>query len=80
FTSADVQFSLQALQKAGPRGRISFANLDRVETPDALTAVVKLSKPTPYFLKALAAAESPIVPRHAYQPDNLDGSANNNAP
>ncbi|MGL1273993.1 ABC transporter substrate-binding protein, partial [Vibrio parahaemolyticus] len=43
FTSADVQFSLQALQKAGPRGRISFANLDRVETPDALTAVVKLS-------------------------------------
>ncbi|MCK1274687.1 ABC transporter substrate-binding protein [Bradyrhizobium sp. 61] len=80
FTSADVQFSLQALQKVGPRGRISFANLDRVETPDALTAVVKLSKPTPYFLKALSAAESPIVPRHAYQPDNLDGSPNNNAP
>src|SRR5437879_1750467 len=80
FTSADVQFSLQALQKVGPRGRISFANLDRVETPDALTAVVKLSKPTPYFLKALSAAESPIIPRHAYQADNLDGSPNNNAP
>lgn len=83
FTSTDVQFSLRALQKVGPRGRISFANIERVETPDKLTAVVKLSKPIPYFLKALSAAESPIIPHHAYQSanlENLDASPNNNAP
>jgi peptide/nickel transport system substrate-binding protein len=80
FTAGDVQFSLQALQRVGPRGRISFANIERIETPDPLTVVVKMSKPTPYFLKALSAAESPIVPRHVYASDNLDSSPNNNAP
>jgi MarR-like DNA-binding transcriptional regulator SgrR of sgrS sRNA len=65
FTAEDVQFSLLTLQKHGPRGRISFAAINRVETPDPHTAIVRLSKPTPYFLKALSAAESPIVPKHA---------------
>lgn len=80
FTSEDVKFSLLTLQKVGPRGRISFANIAAIETPDPLTVVVKLAKPTPYFLKALTAAESPIVPRHAYPSDDLAGSPNNNAP
>ena len=80
FTADDVKFSLLALQKHGPRGRISFANIDRVETPDPYTAIVKLSKPTPYFLKALSAAESPIIPKHAYPSDDLGSSPNNNAP
>jgi peptide/nickel transport system substrate-binding protein len=80
FTADDVQFSLLALQKHGPRGRISFATIDRVETPDPYTAIVRLSKPTPYFLKALSAAESPIIPKHAYPSDDLGSSPNNNAP
>lgn len=80
FTADDVQFSLLALQKHGPRGRISFANIDRVETPDLYTAIVRLSKPTPYFLKALSAAESPIIPKHAYPSDDLGAGPNNNAP
>ncbi len=33
FTAADVRFSLLALKKIGPRGRITFANLVEVETP-----------------------------------------------
>ena len=80
FTAEDVQFSLLTLQKHGPRGRISFAAINRVETPDPHTAIVRLSKPTPYFLKALSAAESPIVPKHAYPSDDIGASPNNNAP
>lgn len=80
FTSDDVQFSLLALKTHGPRGRISFANIDRIETPGPYTAIVKLSKPTPYFLKALSAAETPIIPRHAYPSDDLGSSRNNDAP
>lgn len=80
FTADDVKFSLLALKKVGPRDRISFANIAEIETPDPLKIVVKLAKPTPYFLKALAAAESPMNPRHLYPSDDLDGSPNNNAP
>jgi peptide/nickel transport system substrate-binding protein len=80
FASEDVKFSLLALKKVGPRGRISFANIADIETPDPLTAVVKLAKPTPYFLKALTAAESPIVPKHAYASNDLAASPNNNSP
>lgn len=66
FTSADVAFSLDRLKIAHPRGRITFANVERIETPDELTAVVVLSQPAPFLLSALAGAESPIVPRHVY--------------
>ena len=80
FTSADVRFSLLALKKVGPRGRITFANLQAVETPDAHTAVLVLSQPTPYLLKALTGGESPILPAHRYTEANLADSANGNAP
>ncbi|AWB25330.1 ABC transporter substrate-binding protein [Methylobacterium currus] len=80
FTAADVRFSLLALKTIGPRGRITFANLVEVETPDPLTAILVLSKPTPYLLKALAAAESPIVPAHAYPGEAYGDSPNGRAP
>lgn len=80
FTSTDVRFSLLAAQKVGPRGRITLANLADVETPDPLTAVIVLRKPTPYLLKALVAAETPIVPAHAYPTQNYAESPNGNAP
>ncbi|MGY8707431.1 ABC transporter substrate-binding protein [Bradyrhizobium sp. 18BD] len=66
FTSADVAFSIERLKIAHPRGRITFANVETIETPDALTAVIVLSKPAPYLITALAGAESPIVPKHIY--------------
>ncbi|GJD65268.1 ABC transporter substrate-binding protein [Methylobacterium frigidaeris] len=80
FTAADVRFSLLALKKIGPRGRITFANLVEVETPDPLTAILVLSKPTPYLLKALTAAESPIMPAHAYSGEAYGESPNGSAP
>ncbi len=80
FTSADVKFSLLAFKKVGPRGRITFANVADVETPDPLTAVVVLSKPTPYLLRALTGGETPILPAHAYPTENYSESPNGNAP
>lgn len=67
FTSADVAFSILRLKVAHPRGRITFANVEAVETPDALTAVIVLAKPAPFLISALAGAESPIVPKHVYE-------------
>jgi peptide/nickel transport system substrate-binding protein len=67
FTSADVAFSILRLKVSQPRGRGTFANVKDVETPDALTAVIVLSKPAPYLLTALASTESPIVAKHVLE-------------
>jgi peptide/nickel transport system substrate-binding protein len=67
FTSADVAFSILRLKVAHPRGRITFANVEAVETPDPLTAVIALTKPAPFLISALAGAESPMVPKHVYE-------------
>lgn len=80
FTSADVAYSILALKELNPRGRATFANVTEVRTPDPLKAVVVLSKPAPYLLIALAAGESPIVPKHVYQAGKPTENANNNAP
>ncbi|PQV54848.1 ABC transporter substrate-binding protein [Paraburkholderia sp. BL21I4N1] len=66
LTSADVRYSLLTQQKLGPRGRISLANVERIDTPDSLTAVIVLAKPAPYLIKAFSSAELPIVPQHRY--------------
>ena len=66
FTSADVQFSIiDVLRKHHPRGADVFQHVMAVETPDPHTAVLRLSEPAPYLLTALAAHESPMLPRHA---------------
>ncbi|CAG9251933.1 Peptide/nickel transport system substrate-binding protein [Paraburkholderia unamae] len=80
FTSADVKFSLLAQQKSGPRGRISLANVERIDTPDPLTAVIVLSKPAPYLIKAFSSAELPIVPSHRYSDGDPLTSPNASAP
>ncbi|MBV5294599.1 MAG: ABC transporter substrate-binding protein [Curvibacter lanceolatus] len=80
FTAADVRFSLLAQKKQGPRGRITLANLERVDTPDPLTAVLVLSKPTPFLLKSLSSAELPIVPAHRYTEADPLTSPNQSAP
>ena len=49
LTSADVRYSVLTQQKQGPRGKITLANVERVDTPDALTAVIVLRKPAPYL-------------------------------
>ncbi|MCA1326088.1 ABC transporter substrate-binding protein [Herbaspirillum seropedicae] len=66
FTAADVKYSILTQREIGPRGRITFANVKDVQTPDAHTAVIVLSKPAPYLLRALSSAETPIVPQRRY--------------
>ena len=66
FTSADVRYSILKQKALGPRGRITFANVRDVETPDAHSAVIVLDRPAPYLLSALSSAETPIVPHGRY--------------
>ena len=63
FTSADVKYTFEEiLKKHHPRGRATFANLESVETPDKLTAVFKLSKPSAYMMAALSASNRRSCP------------------
>jgi peptide/nickel transport system substrate-binding protein len=43
-----------------------FAPVEAVETPDAHTAVFKLSKPHPALMLALSPALAPVLPKHVY--------------
>jgi len=80
FSAADVRYSLLTQKKLGPRGRITLQSLERVDTPDAHTAVLVLSKPAPFLLKSLSSAEMPIVPAHRYGDGDPLGNPNINAP
>jgi len=81
FTSADVAYSIFTLKKLHPRGRSSFAGVVAVDTPDPHTAIIRLAKPAPYLIHALVGTETPMLPRHIYEPGG-DPVANpaNNAP
>jgi peptide/nickel transport system substrate-binding protein len=80
FTSADVAYSIQLLKTVHPRGRNTYANVTEVQTPDPLTAIIVLNKPAPYLIKALTAAESPMVPKHVYEGTDPITNQNGNAP
>jgi peptide/nickel transport system substrate-binding protein len=80
FTSEDVRYSVLTQKKQGPRGRITLANLERVDTPDPLTAIFVLSRPAPFLIKALSSAELPIVPAHRYADVDPLASPNISAP
>ena len=80
FGAEDVVFSINSLKQYHPRGRQTFANVTDVEMPDSHTVVLKLSKPAPYLMNALASAESPIVPKHVYDKTNPQTNPANSAP
>ncbi|UZG44151.1 ABC transporter substrate-binding protein [Caldimonas thermodepolymerans] len=80
FTSADVAHSIQLLKEFHPRGRATFSRVAEIRTPDAHTVVLRLSQPVPYLITALAASESPIVPRHLYGDGKADTNPYNNKP
>src|SRR5262249_51562889 len=65
FTSADVKFSyLEVLPKYHPTGRVAFQVVSAVDTPDPLTAVVRLKKPFAPFLFMTNLNNAPILPKH----------------
>ncbi len=81
FTSADVQFSvMEVLKKVHPRGQNTFRAVTAVDTPNALTAVFRLSEPAPYMMMALSSYESPIVPKHIYGEGDVKAHPSANTP
>ncbi|MER2536353.1 MAG: ABC transporter substrate-binding protein [Rhizobiaceae bacterium] len=69
FTAEDVAFSaLNVWKPLQNLGRLVFANLQDVDTPDAHTAIFRFSKPTPFQLvrNALPAVTA-VLPKHLYE-------------
>ncbi|THT98098.1 ABC transporter substrate-binding protein [Lampropedia puyangensis] len=81
FTSADVKFSaLEIWKKLHPRGRVTFAPLKDVETPDAHTVVFRLEHPALVILSALNTAEAQVLPAHLYEGTDVRTNPYNNKP
>ena len=64
-TSADVAFSIMAI-KANHPFQTMFGPVEKVDTPDAHTAVIRMSQPHPAILLAMSPALCPILPKHIY--------------
>jgi peptide/nickel transport system substrate-binding protein len=81
FTSADVAFSaLKVWKPLQNLGRLIFANLEAVDTPDAATAIFRFSKPTPFQLirNALPVVTS-VVAKHIFEGEaDIAASPKNN--
>jgi peptide/nickel transport system substrate-binding protein len=80
FTSADVKFTIMnVLKKVHPRGPNSFREVSSIDTPDAHTAVFNLDAPAPYMFRSFSAYESPMVPKHLLEGQDIKSAplANN---
>ncbi len=70
ITSADVAFSINVVKVNHPF-KTMFSAVEKVETPDPHTVVIKLSHPYPSLMIALSPALCPILPKHVYDTGNL---------
>ena len=64
-TSADVAFSIMAI-KANHPFQTMLAPVERVDTPDPYTAIIRMSVPHPAIVLAMSPALCPILPKHIY--------------
>jgi len=81
FDSGDVAFSImEVLREVHPRGGATLSVIEAVETPDPLTAVLKLSEPAPYLMVALNGYESPMVAEHIFAGTDVRANDTANAP
>ena len=81
FTAADVKFSAEEIwRKYAPTARRVFQYLTKVDTPDAHTVVLTLSKPTPVILNALDVVAAPVLPKHLYEGTDIPNNPYNNKP
>lgn len=64
-TSEDVAFSIMTT-KANHPFKSMFAPVEAIDTPDAHTAVIRLSKPHPALLLALSPALAPVLPKKLF--------------
>ncbi|WP_315530774.1 ABC transporter substrate-binding protein [Delftia acidovorans] len=65
ITSADVAFSIMAI-KANHPFQTMLGPVEKVDTPDPYTAIIRMSAPHPAILLAMSPALAPILPRHIY--------------
>ena len=66
ITSEDVAFSLAVVKRHHPFGIAMFDAVERVDTPDAHTAVIRLARPHPALMQALVPLLMPILPKHVF--------------
>ncbi len=64
-TSADVAFSIMAI-KANHPFQTMLGPVEKVETPDPHTAIIRMSEPHPAIVLAMSPALCPILPKHVY--------------
>lgn len=65
ITSEDVAFSVDIIKEYHPF-KSMFAPVTSVDTPDAHTAVINLSKPHPALMLAMSGQLMSIIPKHIY--------------
>lgn len=65
LTSDDVRFSVETVRDLHPF-KSMLAPVTSVDTPDAHTAIIRLSAPHPALALALTTSLLPIIPRHVY--------------
>ena len=65
ITSADIAFSILTVRKYHPF-KSMFSPVEKVDTPDSHTAVIRLSRPHPAILLSMSPALLPILPKHIY--------------
>lgn len=78
FTSADVQFTIEALRDAPPEldGAAAFNEwVASVDAPDALTVVINFNKPAPRFIRDYLALghenHYPTLPKHVWEGQDI---------
>ena len=65
ITSEDIAFSVDVIKAHHPF-KAMFAPVESVDTPDAHTAVLNLSKPHPALMLAMSSQLMAIIPKHIY--------------
>jgi peptide/nickel transport system substrate-binding protein len=64
-TSEDVAFSIMAIKANHPFSTM-FGPVEKVDTPDPHTAIIRLKAPHPAIVLAMSPALCPILPKHVY--------------
>ncbi|MDQ7972523.1 MAG: ABC transporter substrate-binding protein [Rhodocyclaceae bacterium] len=65
ITSADVAFSIMAIKANHPFSTM-LGPVEKVDTPDPYTAVIRMATPHPAIVLAMSPALAPILPKHIY--------------
>ena len=65
ITSEDVAFSIMTIKANHPFSSM-MGPVEKVETPDPLTAIIRMKVPHPAIVLAMSPALCPILPKHIY--------------